>query len=133
MGDRANVFVRHWYRKDDPNLGVYLYSHWGGSVLPHVVWSALDRQERWNDGSYLTRIIFEEMIDGASDKTTGYGISCRIGDNEHSIIVVDCNEQTIGFAKPGEEPECYWQVPFAEYIHWTREEIDNKYFRREGV
>ena len=65
MGDRGNIIVD----------GVYLYSHWTGSQLPSILQEALKKQWRWDDGSYLTRIIFCEMVKDDIDGETGYGIS----------------------------------------------------------
>lgn len=79
MGDRRNIVV------DFGNgTSVALYSHWGGSDLQAVLAKALARgRSRWNDPSYLTRIIFSEMIAAESGDdviatlmdTTGFGIS----------------------------------------------------------
>lgn len=91
MGDRANVAVV------DNGERVYLYTHSSGYDLPDTVRRALARgTDRWTDAPYLTRIIFCEMIGGDSIRgTTGYGISPRVGDNEHPIIVVDCDAQQV--------------------------------------
>ena len=92
MGDRANVYVtQHGH-------GVYLYTHWHGYNLPRTVQDALNRHARWSDASYLTRIIFEEMVGKDVGKETGYGISPVAAlDREHPIICVDCDRHTIGF------------------------------------
>ena len=59
MGDRGNIIVK------DGNSEVYLYTHWTGSDLPDVLRSALKRgKSRWNDGPYLARIIFCEIVKG---------------------------------------------------------------------
>lgn len=83
MGDRANVVVM---TKPHP---VYLYSHWGGRDLPLVVQDALRRgPDRWSDDSYLTRIIFSEMIKDSVEGTTGFGIGTQAPDNEHDLVMV---------------------------------------------
>ena len=57
MGTRAQVCVV------DGRDTVYLYQHCDGYELPNTVRRALKRgTERWNDGTYLTRIIFSEML-----------------------------------------------------------------------
>lgn len=92
MGDRANIAIK----QDNDNEYVWLYSHWGGHGLPARLQDALRRgKDRWADGQYLARIIFQEMV-GTDSGTTGYGISTRIGDNEYPVIVVDPNAQTVG-------------------------------------
>jgi len=91
MGDRGNIVIR------ERNGGeIYLYTHWGGSSLPLVLRSALDRsRDRWDDESYLARIIFSEMIAGDVHGTTGYGISTYRVDENHPDIVVDIAAQRV--------------------------------------
>lgn len=87
MGDRANVVVPNPYKEGE---AVYLYSHWGGSELPDVLASALERGVgRWNDAPYLTRIIFNEMTKGNEMAETGFGISTSLCDNGYPLLVVD--------------------------------------------
>jgi len=93
MGDRGNIVVKQW-----DGGSVYLYTHWGGSSLPSVLQTALAKRWRWNDPSYLTRIIFDVMTAGEHDEETGYGISTDAPDNEHPFIVVDCKAQKVAFA-----------------------------------
>lgn len=83
MGDRGNVVI-----KDGPST-VYLYSHWGGSRLPKTVADALEGGglSRIDDGPYLARIIFCEMIKNNVSGTTGYGISSTIGDGDETVII----------------------------------------------
>src|SRR5882672_3955030 len=102
MGDRANVAIV----QDGSEQMVYLYTHWGGDGLPHTVQKALAKKWRWDDGIYLARIIFDQMINGNQGTETGFGISTSISDNEHPIVVVNPREQKVGFAKEGREPKC---------------------------
>ena len=82
MGDRGNIIVV------DGKSKVYLYTHWNGSELPGIIQAALKRsRERWDDGQYLARILFCEMIRGDINGLTGYGISSRIGDSGTDIEV----------------------------------------------
>lgn len=76
MGNRAAVLIN----------GVYLYTHWEGDRLPSIVQRALAKKERWNDESYLARIIFCEMIKKAEDEFTGFGIFHYEPDCNHDII-----------------------------------------------
>jgi hypothetical protein len=88
MGDRGNIVVK------DGNSKVYLYSHWCGSQLPEIARASLKRgKDRWNDGQYLARILFTDMING-DNGTTGYGISSVICDGGETVIV-DCDAQTV--------------------------------------
>lgn len=82
MGDRGNIIVK------DGESKVYLYTHWTGSELPEVLKSALRRgKSRWDDGQYLARIIFCEMVKGQEMDETGFGISSTIGDGGTDITV----------------------------------------------
>ena len=94
MGDRANVLV-----KDDLlDRGVFLYTHWEGYKLPKVLKEALIRgRGRWNDTSYLTRIIFCEMVKGKELEETGFGISTSEYDydNNNPLITIDVEKQTV--------------------------------------
>ncbi len=88
VGDRGNIVVD----------GVWFYTHWGGADMPKDLKNALERgRDRWDDGPYLARIIFCEMLGDAKElkETTSYGISLGICDNEHDILVVDTKEQKI--------------------------------------
>lgn len=93
MGDRGNVKFTSPYN----SAPIYFYTHWMGTELPAIVAQALHRGKgRWNDDSYLARIIFSEMIVGEVLEDTGYGISTRIVDNEHGIIHVQAGGHNAG-------------------------------------
>jgi hypothetical protein len=97
MGDRANIAIKQQIKDEKGNpVYIYFYTHWSGSELPEILKSALIRgQSRWGDDQYLSRIIFSEMIQNDVLNETGYGIGTYIGDNEHTIIYVDNNAQTV--------------------------------------
>lgn len=103
MGDRANVIVK------DGDSTVYLYTHWSGSDLPRLVQAALERAYKGNrldDGPYLARIVFCEMLKQDSlDGLTGFGISSTLGDGGDApdiTLSVDSQTMTIGSKKPRE-------------------------------
>lgn len=102
MGDRGNIKVVDGW-KGETYPPVFLYAHWGGSDLLSVVHSVLSRQERWNDAPYLTRMLFCKMVEGRESDSIGFGISSRLCDNEHLIVVVDC--QTMRVYLEGENGE----------------------------
>lgn len=95
MGNRVNVAIRENYTAKP----VYLYSHWDGEIMPAVVQAALKKRKRWNDGQYLARIIFCEMLKNSNDEDTGYGISSSIYDNNNPIILIDVDSQTVSLVK----------------------------------
>jgi hypothetical protein len=111
MGDRANVYV---HEGDQP--GVYLYSHWGGSTLPQVVRDALARGARWDDGQYLTRIIFDILTTGHTGGTTGFGISARVGDGADRIVDVDTHAQRVTIKGDFDEYEPGETFGFSDFI-----------------
>ncbi len=89
MGDRANVVI------DEQDGGtIYLYTHWGGSELPETLQNALKRKWRWDDESYLTRIIFQEMT-GPELRETGFGIATSPPDNSYPYLRVSTAKHTI--------------------------------------
>lgn len=91
MGDRGNIVVQ-----EKTDCRVYLYGHWSGHEMPEILRRALVRgQGRWDDPQYLARIIFCEMVGDDRDGTTGFGISARVHDDEHPLIVVDCEKQEV--------------------------------------
>jgi len=103
MGERGNIYFVDQHRGKE-RLGMYMYSHWGGAVIPSVVEAALRRgREHWGDSQYLARIVFCELVKDDVMETTGYGLSTRIGDNEHAIVRVDDVDQTVAVCQPGTE------------------------------
>jgi hypothetical protein len=92
VGDRGNIEVKSY--NNQPS--VFLYTHWSGTSLPAILASALKRgRDRWEDPTYLTRIIFCEMVKDELMDTTGYGISSTEGDSNHDLIVVDPINKTV--------------------------------------
>lgn len=87
MGDRGNILIG----------GVYLYTHWDGSDIKRILQRALKRESRWQDQAYLTRIIFCEMIGTEQElkNDIGYGIATYEPDNEHPILEVNTDDQTV--------------------------------------
>lgn len=99
MGDRGNIVIQ-----EAPGKRVYLYTHWSGSDIAKTAKRALARKQRWNDPAYLARIVFCEMIGhddvGALQGETGFGISTGLCDNEHPILVVDVEHQSVFYEDP---------------------------------
>lgn len=90
MGDRSNIVVKSKYST------VYLYGHdMGLSYIPILQSALLRGTGRFNDATYLGRIIFCEMVKGRETDILGFGISSRLTDNEHPLLVVDCDKQEV--------------------------------------
>lgn len=106
MGDRGHVHVE----PGDGQGGVFFYAHWRGTELPEIVASALDRgRGRWNDPSYLARIIFSEMIVGDVLGETGYGISSQPTDTGDGFRVVHVNVRSgfVSLEQAGKETRAF--------------------------
>lgn len=92
MGERANIVVKNGSQQ------VCLYSHWGGEELRDVLKKAMTRgHSRWNDASYLTRIIFCEMVKDDIEGLTGFGIQQEANEDDanYPTIVVDVDGQIV--------------------------------------
>lgn len=91
MGDRTNTVFRQADGAD-----IVLYQHWGGYNMMHNLAIAIDAaRSRWDDESYAIRIMISNLIGDEWRSETGYGLSTRIMDNEHSIPVVDFSDNTV--------------------------------------
>ena len=91
MGDRANF----GFRQSNGDT-IYLYGHWAGfEMMARLADAIIAANPRWHDESYATRIAISTMIGDEWDQEYGWGISTRIGDNEHSIPVVDWEFQAV--------------------------------------
>jgi len=91
MGDRANF----GFRQLDESI-IYLYGHWAGYQMMGQLAAAIEEaRPRWHDEMYATRIAMSHMIGDDHFQTTGWGIATHIGDNEHSIPVVNWQDQTV--------------------------------------
>lgn len=128
MGDRANVRLDYYWqyenqppmskdKKKDGRLkdSIFLYTHWDGTRLPILVHEALARRERWTDTAYLTRIVFSTMVRGHEKESTSYGISTWICDNEHAIIVLNTDKQTIGLELQEGDTQ-FEHVPYDTFV-----------------
>ena len=95
MGDRIVYTI-----KQDSNLSVNLYSHWGGSDRFEVLAGALKAAEpRWNDSAYCTRIIVSQLIGTSWDQELGFGLWASSEDGmyggDYRDIIIDLVNKTI--------------------------------------
>lgn len=73
MGDRRNVII-----EQDNGTDLVFYTHSKGSRLPETLAKALDRgRNRWTDPSYLSRIIFSQMVKNEVMSELGYGVESK--------------------------------------------------------
>ncbi len=95
MGDRVVYTI-----KQDQDLSVNLYSHWGGYDRFINLANALNAAEpRWNDGSYATRIIVSQLIGDQWADETGFGLWASNSDGnyggDHPDITIDLINKTV--------------------------------------
>lgn len=98
MGDRANIRLDYGKHRTEERAydSIYLYTHWGGSAIAETLQTALERgRSRWDDDSYLARIIFNQMTAGIEMETTGIGISPYEISPDRENIVINLTEQTV--------------------------------------
>ena len=95
MGDRIVYVIRQ-----DKDLSLNLYSHWGGYDRFAALAKALHAAEpRWNDTSYAARIIVSQLIGSDWAEETGFGLWAS---NEHGMyggdhpdIIIDLINKTV--------------------------------------
>jgi hypothetical protein len=91
MGDRANFAFRQ-----SNGETIVLYGHWAGHNMLAKLADAVEKaRPRWTDESYATRICISQIIGDQWDQEYSWGISTSIGDNEHSIPIVDWEAQAV--------------------------------------
>lgn len=85
MGDRASVII-----KQNDKQGIEIYGHWAGNnivnTLPHALKVA---EERFDDISYFTRIITQNILQDIADanKPTSAGIEiCKWNESNHGDL-----------------------------------------------
>ena len=74
---------------------VVLYTHWGANNMIFDLIKVLKRKLRWKSPSYLSRMIFCEMVKGNESDEYGYGIMTENVCDAEKEIVVDCNRQEV--------------------------------------
>lgn len=95
MGDRIVYSI-----KQDQDLSINLYSHWGGYDRFETLARALQAaQPRWTDSSYATRIIVSQIVGDQWESETGFGLwaSTEDGDygGDHPDITIDLVNKTV--------------------------------------
>ena len=95
MGDRIIYTIRQ-----DKNLSINLYSHWGGYDRFVTLAKALKAAEpRWDDTSYAARIIVSQLIGTDWADETGFGL-CASNEQgmyggDHPDITIDLVNKTV--------------------------------------
>ena len=82
MGDRAQIEIRQPHGDGKTTTSIFLYTHYaGGEVHTRLADALRFGKDRWNDPSYITRIIFNGLQRHARN-VTGYGISFEPHDTD---------------------------------------------------
>jgi len=103
MGDRAMAEII----TEDGSL--YVYSHWGGFELPDNAKQAImAAQDRWDDESYATRIIVDQLTKGGRDQETGYGLMLKPNaedeyNNDNPSVIIDLVQKRLSVFRDGDE------------------------------
>lgn len=95
MGDRGNIVIIT--EKDTIHNQVWFYTHWAGSEIGDIAKAGLmaaKNENRWKDEAYLARIVFN-ALQGDDRSGLGFGISTRMQDNGHDIVVIDVPRQRV--------------------------------------
>lgn len=99
MGMRRNIALQYQGEpktKDEDSNVIYLYTHWDAEGLEDTLAHTLDRaRSRWDDESYLARIIFTDVTARVGDELTGYGLAPYEIDPEFPTLWVNLKEQTV--------------------------------------
>ena len=91
MGARAQVEVQQ-----KPH-SVFLYTHWGADeILQDVIKGIIKGKLRWNDPTYLTRILFDSMKKG-DDSTKSFGIGTFQAGDIEKLVIVDTENQEVKY------------------------------------
>jgi len=95
MGDRIVFSI-----KQDKDLSINLYSHWGGYGRFEDLARALRAAEpRWNDSAYASRIIVSQLVGDQWDQELGFGLWASSSDGDyggdHPDITIDLVNKTV--------------------------------------
>jgi hypothetical protein len=109
MGDRANF----GFRQEDDSI-IFLYGHWAGEGMLNTLATAIHKaRPRWTDESYATRICISQIIGDEWNEETGWGISTTFGDNEHSVPIVNWQDQAVSLY------EADWNTTNTDFLNST--------------
>jgi hypothetical protein len=94
---------------------VVLYAHWGGyEMMNNLAHAIAKARPRWTDEGYATRICISQLIGEEWNQEYSYGIYVnQIGDNEHSVPVVNWGDQTVSLY------EADWSTVRVDFDHAT--------------
>ncbi len=95
MGDRRMIEIK----TEDGSL--FVYTHWHGyDFVDRAKGAVKTAKPRWDDDSYFTRIVVDQLTKPGRDKGTGFGLMLKPNaedeyNNDKPSIVINFNEQTL--------------------------------------
>lgn len=90
MGDRRQIHFN--------DMGIWFYTHWGGSTLLKDLQNAVKAaKSRWEDSPYCFRIILSQLIGENWKEETGYGLDIKFMDSEYEDPIVSIIEKTVQY------------------------------------
>jgi hypothetical protein len=101
MGDRARAEIQ----TDEGS--VFVYTHWGGCDLPETAKEAVRAAKpRWDDDSYATRILVDQLTKGGRDQETGYGLLLKPNaedeyNHDNPSVIIDLVKQELTTIREG--------------------------------
>ena len=83
MGDRGIVKLVF-----ENSSQICIYSHWEGSNLVSLVREAIAKKWRWDDPTYLARIIVDYVTKSGRDKEDSWGLATSENDCDGTVAIV---------------------------------------------
>ena len=130
MGDRRQVIFEFGAKNESTQLtepSIILYTHWGGSALPHSFARAINAAKpRWDDESYCARIIVSQLIGERWDTETGYGLAPYLLDSEYTDFYVNLPANTVRLGPNGAEQSFTAYVDPASRMNTDKDSDDDE-------
>ena len=111
MGDRRMAEIR------TARGSLYVYTHWDGEIFPEMAIAAVKvARPRWDDPSYATRILVDQLTKGGRDRETGYGLLLSPDaedtyNGDQPSIIIDLIVQKVTIIEAGEQT---WESVFED-------------------
>ena len=99
MGDRLNIQLIYTSFEDEVQ-SLHIYSHWGGHrILSRGLSDAIQAgRGRWDDQSYLGRIILSQLVGEDWNQNLSWGLSPDYVDSEYPDLKVYLKQNIVVYA-----------------------------------
>lgn len=129
MGLRGYILLLEEAEEGKGVEGVYLYTHWGGRLLPLLVRVVLSKRLGWDCPPYLGRLLFSAMTHGKDETDLNFGIGASPFETDFKALVIDgaarkvmiCDDDTL--LKEGLEQSVIAEWSFEQFIDTDAEKI----------